>query len=115
MHAEQTLTIAERVQAGAALLDEKRPGWDQEIDLDTLALESECLCVLGQLFGKFAYGLDVLKLPRSYVAPGSEIVPYGFDLSRDMDRDLYPSLNDAWKALITARREAASHDQPARR
>lgn len=39
-----------RVARGAALLDEKRPGWFNEIDLDDLMLASGRQCVLGQLF-----------------------------------------------------------------
>jgi hypothetical protein len=43
----------ERVARGAALLDEKQPGWEYEIDPGTLDLANGCLCVLGQVFGNF--------------------------------------------------------------
>ncbi len=36
-------TIAQRVAAGAALLDEKRPGWWRRIDLDTLDIPEPTL------------------------------------------------------------------------
>jgi hypothetical protein len=42
--------IAERVAAGAALLDEHQPGWDQRINLTFLSLPDTCCCILGQLF-----------------------------------------------------------------
>lgn len=45
-----TLQLAEkRVKRGAALLDQKLPGWFVEIDLEKLNLASDCQCVLGQL------------------------------------------------------------------
>lgn len=46
----ETMTIAERVAAGAALLDEHVPGWDRRINLVLLDLPDTCNCVLGQLF-----------------------------------------------------------------
>jgi hypothetical protein len=42
-------TVAERVAAGAAWLDEREPGWEGRIDLDALSLGDSCKCVLGQL------------------------------------------------------------------
>ena len=39
-----------QVKRGAALLDEKRPGWDRMIDLGRLRLASAALCVLGQAY-----------------------------------------------------------------
>ena len=41
--------ITERVQCGAAFLDETRPGWWRVIDLDLLDIASPCKCTLGQL------------------------------------------------------------------
>lgn len=42
-----------RVARGAALLDEKRPGWASRINIATLDIADECACVLGQLEGNF--------------------------------------------------------------
>ena len=42
-------TIAERVAAGAAFLDEREPDWWRRIDVKRLELASSCQCVLGQL------------------------------------------------------------------
>lgn len=41
-----TMTAAAK---GAALLDEKAPGWDAHIDLDTLDLNRFTTCIIGQL------------------------------------------------------------------
>lgn len=39
------------VAAGIALLDAKRPGWREKIDLKKLRQMSGRSCVLGQLYG----------------------------------------------------------------
>ena len=50
------------VARGVALLDERLPGWDEEIDVDNLKLSDSCGCVLGQLFGHYDKGRRVLGL-----------------------------------------------------
>jgi hypothetical protein len=98
-------TIAERVANGAELLDEKKPGWDQRIDLDTLQMHSCYRCILGQLFaddhlGKaytpFGVGIRALLLADDDDVPSV----YGFD-GHDTD-----ALAAEWKRLIEARRSA---------
>ena len=42
-----------RVAKGAAHLDQVRPGWFRQIDVGRLDLQSDCLCVLGQVVGTF--------------------------------------------------------------
>jgi hypothetical protein len=54
-------TIAERVAKGAALLDEKIPGWADRIDLHRFYIGSTCDCVLGQLHdGSYTDGMYAL-------------------------------------------------------
>lgn len=53
-------TTAERVWRGVEILDRRRPGWENEIDLGTLFVGSPVLCVLGQIFGRYETGLDWL-------------------------------------------------------
>lgn len=97
-----TATITERVAAGAALLDEKRPGWWRRIDLNTLVLSSPCNCILGQEFDEFWLGLDGLELDRDRAAE------LGFDAAGPCDtRSEYASLESAWTDLIEERRAAA--------
>jgi hypothetical protein len=92
-------TIAERVQAGATLLDEKRPGWWQDVSISNLAMSLGRSCVLGQLFGSFYDGQDDLDLSVE------DSVKHGFDRSSDLE---YTALGNAWKALIRERRSQAT-------
>jgi len=60
---EEVLERAREYAAlGAQLLDEERPGWAREIDLEMLNMASPCNCVLGQIFGHYDYGLRCLGL-----------------------------------------------------
>src|SRR5258708_35896283 len=45
--------VATRAARGAALLDERMPGWAQRIDVGRLDLADGCNCVLGQLFTEY--------------------------------------------------------------
>jgi hypothetical protein len=96
-------TITERVARGAALLDEKEPGWDKQIDLDRLYVGSPCDCVLGQLHHRFWKGVDRLSLE-------GRTQEHGFmwhardDSGRDVEVD---ALDAAWRELIESRRAAS--------
>lgn len=46
--------ISENVKRGIALLDEKHPGWEREINIENLNLSSYEDCMLGQLFERQA-------------------------------------------------------------
>ena len=52
--------IRSRVNAGVKLLDEKHPGWYKEINLDSLDISDCSQCILGQLYGAFAHGLEIV-------------------------------------------------------
>jgi hypothetical protein len=87
---------AERVAAGAALLDRKVPGWAERIDLAALSIASCTRCVLGQL----APDVD-----------GCGFDPdFGFDAG-DLDRNErviarlgeYAALDAEWKRVIRER------------
>lgn len=105
-------TVAERVAAGAAFLDEHDPGWDQRIDLDSLDLDHTCKCILGQAFADetewhnrcYDSGYDYAVNRFDLLRGGAD---FGFDTSDDYEP--YGPLAAGWKRLITARREA-SHD-----
>jgi len=121
-------TAAASVAKGAALLDEKDPGWwradtDRAIDLDELELEDAQRCVLGQRCplvlrpgeqdangGPFwAYALALAG-----AEPGEEdewlnrrvnawAEEHGFEIGPDAD---YPELTAEWRKVITERRSA---------
>jgi hypothetical protein len=124
--------IQKRVTAGAALLDEKMPGWYKKIDLDSLELSDERHCVLGQLFDepvtvplwkRLGYSSPVHALNAGYDATspvcvanytaGKEVLglehggPFGFDVPDYEDPDYgkysFGDLDVAWTALIQER------------
>jgi hypothetical protein len=118
-----------RVKAGAALLDERMPGWAERIELAQLDLSSEWKCVLGQLFeesqtvylpglgevceANFHLGKVVLDLDDD------AIILYGFDTgyldeSFDDEGELisedfahFRELDRAWEAEVRYRQPMA--------
>ena len=92
-------TITERVERGAALLDEKMPGWWQRVDLGRLDIESGCNCVIGQLgsYPETSEGFGLLSSLDDFT--------HGFDGGEPDD---YRALTKAWRDLILARYVAAS-------
>jgi hypothetical protein len=105
LSADRKPKVRDRVARGAALLDEKRPGWAAEIDLDDLEMGSCFSCVLGQLFGEFADGADEL-FPDDWVA-SEEDVRHGFDAPANLAsweaNGLYESMDAAWSLEIRRR------------
>lgn len=108
-------TIEERVARGAAMFDEKLPGWfkGHRVDLRLLDLSRPCLCVVGQLSpeGDFAdainagwidltfaaaydYGLTAVRLEDRYISSG-------------LANEIYRDLDNEWRRAITERRAAA--------
>ena len=99
-------TVAERVQRGAELLDEKRPGWWREIDLERLDVSSTCNCIGGQVAGVpygFTVAMEALGLDgeEAFVAHGFES---DINLSDRLFRAEYAALTAAWRDLIAGRR-----------
>lgn len=85
------------VANGVALLDEHNPGWHERIDLGSLRLSTCSGCILGQLYGVYATGLEALGIKTGEkhgfaVAPGF----YG-DYS-------FGDLENVWVDEIVARR-----------
>jgi hypothetical protein len=88
------------VQAGAKLLDEKRPGWPQGINTERLNVSNTLDCVLGQVYGHFDTGLGDLGL--DWVENEDE--PYGFSLPLFRREEVtYAALTDAWRDEIGLR------------
>lgn len=104
-----TITVAERVARGAALLDHEDPGWWQRIDVSGLDLASCQACVLGQLFGEFNDGVEAV-FPRRLDKVDKRIgfaASRGFDVIDDVASDSFDALTAAWLDLINERRWSA--------
>jgi hypothetical protein len=89
-------TIAERVAAGAAWLDEHEPGWRQRIDWDRLDLGNCTRCIGGQLAGVY------LAFLRRHDLDSEAAHLLGFTLMGsgcDFDQ-----LTATWRRLIDTRR-----------
>ena len=86
------------VEDGAKLLDQKRPGWANEINTERLEMNDCQRCILGQLYHYFSVGVHVLHI-RPQV--------YGFDLPRTVSKWPFlrwPDLQSAWLVEIEKRR-----------
>lgn len=69
--------ISSRVQAGAAKLDEVRPGWAEAIDPGVLDLGMMEDCILGQLYGHYEDGCDALGI-AAFGDPATTARAWGF-------------------------------------
>lgn len=96
-----SLTIAERVAAGAALLDQKRPDWHRQINSEFLDLRSCFECVLGQLFGGFGAGAAILRIEPDFTLQLE--ARYGFDITRHECDEVYDELHAEWLRVISER------------
>lgn len=100
-----------RVRRGAALLDERLPGWADRIDLDRLNMRHCGRCVLGQLHSDFFKGTEAIwpnPDSNSWEAEDrqwDEAVHHGFAWPlNEPDEDAgYHTLRDLWAAEIQAR------------
>lgn len=102
------LTIAQRVEAGAAWLDEHKPGWWHTINLDTLDIGSSCNCVLGQTYGDYTESPFLARWDaddwQNYLG-----AVRGFNSSadvetREQEQADIAALTVAWRTLIEERR-----------
>jgi hypothetical protein len=105
VHVPDLPPLADRVAAGAAVLDRLRPGWAGQVDPDQLDMTAEHDDLLGQLYGHYAIGLEALTQadPNQQTWPSMWAVNHGFDLLA-YDTGDYAELTGCWRALILARR-----------
>ncbi|OEJ24268.1 hypothetical protein AS594_06995 [Streptomyces agglomeratus] len=92
------IDYAARVAKGAALLDEKKPGWERLLDLSILDIESGTCCVTAQLSGADDWRTGMNQVGLSL----STYTDHGFRADDDYQDD-YPTLNVLWRDLITER------------
>jgi hypothetical protein len=109
------LTIAERVAAGVAWLDENKPGWDSTVELRQLDLYSAEDCVLGQTFGDYWKSALFADLDFRDTDDDElhELVRQAHDRAGRLG--FYVPLSDSqdsvlaeWIRVITARRESSN-------
>ena len=96
------ITINERVTRGAAILDQKKPGWEREIDLASLELSDSCHCVLGQIYGHYCDGVDILGVFNGRCT-GMSVAEAGFITYPSEHISAYAKLDEAWISLIKER------------
>jgi hypothetical protein len=92
--------LADRVAAGAVLLDRQRAGWAEHVDADRLDMQLEYDDILGRLYGTFNEGVNALAFPLIW--PNPDAVDHGFELG-DQERN-YADLTGRWRVEITRRR-----------
>lgn len=103
-----TYDFTERINTGMEWLDANVPGWVDRIDLSKLDMETGGLCVLGQLLGSWAYGMDWDH--DDYYAWSDEHGFSCFDLFHrdDVEEEFWnASLTEPWTEAIKRRRELA--------
>nr|MDT0658055.1 hypothetical protein [Micromonospora sp. DSM 115978] len=98
-------TISARVKAGAAWLDQHRPGWLDRIDLITLDIGDPECCVIGQLDDDWT-GLS----DPEFAAACGLLVPGSWSWPDIKARAEYERLTEGWKAYVLdeGRRRAAA-------
>lgn len=75
------ITTPENIKKGMALLDKKKPGWEQHINLLHLNIGDSYECVLGQLYGSFQDGIYVIFEPLTiaeYWETADKAIEHGF-------------------------------------
>lgn len=91
---------SEQVQAGMAVLDKQKPGWECMIDPDTLDLDSCQLCLLGQIYGSYWDGKRHLGIADGAIC-GFSVTDSTLNLSRE-----YKFLTKTWLRVLQVRLNA---------
>jgi hypothetical protein len=101
---------AERVERGAAFLDEHAAGWESRIDDQRLAMNLPCRCILGQIFKEQAapyngYEWAIVEFSdnEKWYSDGAFrwSIWHGFTTE---DGRPFQQLEDAWLDLMADRR-----------
>lgn len=82
----------ENVSRGISLLDQEVPGWRDKIDWDKLDMSNCFRCILGQLFGEYAEGVDYLRVTGAIY--GFDIKPYQ---TREEHVESFAILTELWR------------------
>lgn len=85
------IPLSEKVNAGIRLLNQRcGHNWVYRIDLNILDIKSPWIDILGQLYGTYVEGVDILKI-------AGDTFLYGLN---GLERDC-PKLNELWRKKIT--------------
>jgi hypothetical protein len=109
--APDPVLVAERVAAGVALLEQRRPGWAAQVS--PAALDMRCrlqaACVLCQLAGADQLASLVEELGGPIIQPDAHTwaVAHGLEPD-DPDDAASAALTVAWRALLVARRQGGA-------
>lgn len=109
------MNIRPEIHAGGAWLDERKPGWFNDIDLRWLNLGSCKACVLGQLYSTEARSLGygsgysyVRYEDGGYGALSSSALGFGLNpTTSSCGQASFRLLTNEWKEYILQRREDA--------
>lgn len=99
-------SLASRVRAGVAFLDENKPGWHEFVIPQVLNMASGCNCVLGQVYG------DFYRAERDLFDEecGPTAVRLGFDASDQgiprVDAE-FDALRRLWSYVVRTRQAVA--------
>jgi len=91
---------AQAVAKGAAVMDERKPGWRKRVNLEAFSVASVRSCVLGQCYGSFNAGTEALGLGRV----GAAELGFIWQIGQVDNADLISALDEAWRAQITGKR-----------
>ena len=96
----------EQVARGAAVLDERVPGWESLVDLDALDLRCVHRCVLGQVGARrFGFRRDPYAETVAALQLELQTVRHGFNLAVPLPW-AWQALHRAWVQEISLRRAA---------
>ena len=101
------LSLKEKAAATAKLLDEQRPGWYSQINIDDLHMADDCGCVIGQLDGNF-FTADVTKLGGPVSTIRADRLDWGnsVGLSDSNSTHFEEDIDEIWIDLIDQRSSA---------
>lgn len=92
------------IARGMAWLDTHRPGWEQDVNLHQLNMDSPCQCILGQLWGSYyKFMAGACEITPEQFENEDEIV-YGFALEDGAKTPDYRELTKEWGLAIERRR-----------
>lgn len=101
-----TINRSLAVERGAKLLDERHPDWVGEVNLDDLEMDSIFQCILGQIYGSFAAGMEELFGEDDLNIHDQLAFEHGFDADwvDEHDYHRFQELHAAWEEEIEERR-----------